>query len=189
MDRKPVSNREYQGIRYVFAMQSILTVFGEELKARLRLRKAWRWWRLAEAAIDKACDAILSTVPPQKLTQIKRDLDHIKMETYVDGVTGQRHHGTSFYLDEQTVNTITEFACGENCTFCTKRGAAAKQCRLRKAVINVVPWDLKTLDPDGTCKLSGEIYIGDFDKDLPTVETMEELDEEWSDEHPQEVRF
>ena len=75
-------------------------------------------------------------------------------------------------------------ACGAalqtGARFCTKCGADVKRCELRKALIDIVPWDIKTLDPDGHCKLSGELHIFDADKTLPFCETMEELEDEYA---------
>lgn len=178
---RPVSNPEYQGIRTMFAAISGLQIFGDILKPRLQSSGAWRWWKMAEAAIQKACDAMLLTIPPNKLLAIRKDLDHVRIEVWVDGVTGQRRHEKMCYIEEEVLDKIVSYACAAECTFCSKKGGQAKGCKLRKLLLRCTPWDIKTLADDGTCNLSGEDHLGDIGETLGTCETMEEVENEWED--------
>ena len=190
MERFPVTNEEYQALRSLFGCMSVFQVFRDRgIEKRMKRCGGWRWYRLAQVATDKAIDAFLKSIPANKLQSISRDLKNVKMDVYVDGVTGKRRHDRAFYVEEDTMNTIAGYACTGECTFCQKKDADVKKCKLRKALINVVPWDLKTLDGDGKCNLSGEAHMLTADDDLPFCETMDELDEEWSDPRPQEVRW
>ena len=189
-ERYPLTNTEYQALRGLFACMSVFQVYKDHgIDKRLKKCGAWKWYRLAETFTEKAIDVFLRTIPANKLKAIMRDVQHIKMDVYVDGVTGQRRHDKAFFVDEDVINSITGYACRAECEFCTKRGGDVKKCKLRKSIINVVPWDLKTLDADGHCNLSGEIHFLSADENLPFCENMDDLKEEWDfDEHPQEVK-
>lgn len=180
-ERFPVTNEEYQALRCLFGCISVFQVCRDRgIEKRMKRIGAWRWYRLAQSFTEKAADAFLRSIPPKKLQSIYKDVQSIRMDIYVDGVTGQRRHGRSFFVEEDALNKIAERACVSDCTFCTKKGQDVKRCELRRALIDIVPWDIKTLDGEGHCNLSGELHIFDADKTLPFCETMEELEDEFA---------
>lgn len=83
-NRPRLRGREYNAIRELFGLMSGLEKYMGLLKERAQLQPGcWRDLRLVEAKLEKGLEALLKTIPPDKLGQVQRDLDNTQVTVEV----------------------------------------------------------------------------------------------------------
>lgn len=135
--RLPVSMKEYEGLRTLFGVVSMLPQVAEKLGDRAKgIPNVWRDIRLIERLSEKVMEAILYTVPAKKLLALRAELDRTRIIMTLD----KRGDPLHYVVDEEAVMDLVENACEYRCFGCTIH--KWWECPTLKAVKNVLPYEL-----------------------------------------------
>lgn len=147
--RIPMSTAEYEGVRTLFGVTSMIPLIARKLEERAReIPGAWRDLRLMERLSEKLTAAILLTVPMKKLMAMRSELGRTRIIMTLD----KRPDQMDFVVSEEAVHQLITNACELRCFGCGKADWWA--CETYQAVRDVLPYDLP---PQGVqCPLKQE---------------------------------
>ena len=165
MNETPLSQAEYDGLKYIMAAFTSSKNAADYLEKRLRsVPNAWRDIHLCSSKLLAVFQSLLQTIPRAKLKMIQTELPLI--EVYV------RIKGAAIYdidaddhaiIPRKTLNELGRVACKRECELCDKKGKAVKGCRLRKLLGETFPHELPEAVGDG-CVFQ-TYSLGDFEND------------------------
>ena len=85
----PLSYREYTALRQLFGIAHIWNDKGHELEKRLKkIPNGWRDAKMIMATSEKLLIKVLETIPPEKIHQIKLELQNTWLEVVVRNCIG-----------------------------------------------------------------------------------------------------
>lgn len=159
----PLSYREYTALRQLFGIAHIWNDKGHELEKRLKkIPNGWRDAKMLMATSEKLLIKVLETIPPEKIHQIKLELQNTWLEVVVRNCIGNTPKGQAYtYVDTATLERITDKAMELSCVFCEKKGKEARDCPLRKDIERTYHWDFPQIGKDGECHFVDRI-VEDF---------------------------
>jgi hypothetical protein len=156
MDRKPLRRNEYLGVQdLIGGINSLHSAIGF-LADRAKGAEVLDTLQEAHDTAIKAYKAILATIPAEKLVQIQRDLDHMRVYVRVEA-PGIRTMDTDLwrYVPADRLNRLVDYVAQHECYFCDKSKQESKKCKFRKMMDDVLPHELEYTAPDGCCEWSG----------------------------------
>lgn len=161
----PLSQEEYNGLKYIMASFTATKNAEDRLEKRLRgVPGAWRDIHLCSSKLLHVFESILPTIPREKLKMVKAELPQIELYVRIKGAS-------VFDLDEydnvivpkKTLDALAKVACNRECELCDKHGKEVKRCKLRKLLGETFPYDLPEAAGDG-CVFQ-TYSLGDFEND------------------------
>lgn len=160
--RPPLSYREYRALRQLFGIVEMWNKQGSELKKRLNLIPGgWRDARLLMAVSERLLRKVLETIPTKKLAMIQKELNSTTCEIVVKNTILPDKKEAFTYVEEETLERVTDLAMQFDCLFCEKRGRDARSCQLRKDIERLYMWDFPKVKDGHYCHFA-ECVIGDF---------------------------
>ena len=134
-ERPPLSYREYSALRQLFGMVVGWDEKGSELRQRLKLvPHGWRDARMLAAVSSRLLDGLLGTIPVKKLVMIRKELDNTWCEVTVRNSIAPVKKEMFTYVEQETLERVTDRAMELECMFCEKRGKDARKCQLRQDI-------------------------------------------------------
>lgn len=151
MTEERLNYREYNAMRGLAAVLSVLPYVGEGLQKRFKdIGEAWTFDRLM-ADVQHLFDAVVRTVPRNKLFGIKTELQHTKLDIRTDFVGCQHNFDNWVCVKEDALVRIAKAAQGVECEMCMKRGNEVKGCKLRQMLNETLPYTPPKPAAEGTC--------------------------------------
>ena len=155
--RYKLSGKEYTGLLQIFAAGSSMLNYQDILKPRLQAIGMWREFRLAQSCVNRLRDAILKSVPTNKLKVIAKEIQYVRLKTYINGDIANTSYtgGGVVVVDEDALIALVNEVMRLECWCCEKKDRKVKQCPIRKLTANLVPYEPNPLAADGYCTLAG----------------------------------
>ena len=136
---KELNSYEIAGIEYLAAIDSQLVHSEKHLEARLKsIPDAWRQYRIAQTAIEKALDALYATVPTKVLLHMQRLASNGEVVIRHKSITKTND---AQLVPEDVLKLLINLAMESQCAICLKDGKEAKRCKLRKGLMLIAPPD------------------------------------------------
>ena len=103
-----------------------------EDRARAAGKNVWRDLRAAAALTDKVTEALLKTVPADKLQWLARTMKegHIRVD-----MPGPVRREGYVVVSDRDAAALTEAAMRTECAMCTRTGSDVKSCPIRQALL------------------------------------------------------
>ena len=103
-----------------------------EDRARAAGKNVWRDLRAAAALTDKVTEALLKTVPADKLQWLARTMKegHIRVD-----MPGPVRREGYVVVSDRDAAALTEAAMRNECAMCTRTGSDVNTCAIRKALL------------------------------------------------------
>lgn len=134
---QPASGRERAIIEYLSALDAQLIAHQDVLRERLKLiPNGWRQWRLMTATANNLLTAIYDTLPTKTLLYMQR------LCTYGEVLVRLKPAARTpeqIVASEDDLREIINAAMAAECAVCLKDDRQAKGCKLRRALMNIVP--------------------------------------------------
>lgn len=162
--RAKMAGKEYQALLRMFAAKSSLLEIDPVLWDRMGLVKnARRDFRLAIALLEKVSEAILSTIPTNKLLSMRRELGAVRVRIQIGPDAAPQGADQVIYVREDAFLRLLDQIVGMHCLLCDKTGRDVKRCEWLKVIEDCLPYSPDpSLDPaDGTCQIAGRTTIID----------------------------
>lgn len=135
--RVPVSITEYEGLRTLFGVISMIPVVETKLQERVKsIPTAWRDLRLMGRLSEKLLDGLLVTVPARKLLSMRSELGR----TRIIMTLNPSGDPMDYTVSEEAVVNLVKAACDVKCFGCTE--CRWWDCPTYKAVRDVLPYEL-----------------------------------------------
>lgn len=136
---RPANGHELHIIEYLMALDAQLNGHQDALRERLKLvPNGWRQWRLITTATRNLLQAVYDTLPDKTLLYIDRL--RAQGEVVVRFRPASRTHETVLASQDDLREIINAAMAGE-CAVCLRDEDAAKRCKLRRAMMDIVPPD------------------------------------------------
>lgn len=150
----PLSGREYAALQTLFATVSSLGELLPILEKRAKMvPNLYRDLRLMEAKATTALDAILRTIPADKLRHVATDVQNVQLYIKVQP-PGLRKQNPGFsYTPTATLNELLSYVCEHECLLCDKTPTEARKCEVRRMIEGALPHEVEARDGD-KCKYS-----------------------------------
>lgn len=135
-DRIPVNARELHTIEYLMALDAQLKRNENYIRDRLRaVPNGWRQYRLLESVADNLGIKICETVPTKTLCYLEKlsIFGEVKVQFRPASRLPDMIWATS-----DDMRTIANAAMASACAVCLRNEREVKQCKLRKAMSNVL---------------------------------------------------
>lgn len=155
MERTPLNNKEYYALRQLFGVVNGWEQCQEILRPRCKqTATGWRDYRLILAKSVQLMEALLRTVPLEKLKSIQMDMTHARCEVkVVQDFTGKAREQGMCYVPEQALARLVGKVIDMECFCCDKTAAEGKKCPILRDIEACYPWPMA---PKGTkCPLAG----------------------------------
>ena len=103
-----------------------------EERARSAGKNVWRDLRAAAALAEKSTEALMRTVPADKLEWFSRTLKegHIRVD-----MPGPVRRDGYVVISDRDAAALTEAAMRSECAMCTRTGSEVKGCPIRRALL------------------------------------------------------
>lgn len=147
-ERRNLTAREYYALRAILGATSTIAAEEGALQKRLGEIPMGRCdMKLIEAKAAHLLEALLRTVPPQKLGQIRQEIDCARVEVHVvRDVTG-KHQPAFTYVPAEDLEWLEEQIVGLNCTMCERSEKESRRCPVRRHIEALYQYDF----PERTC--------------------------------------
>lgn len=123
-------------VEYIAALDAKLIAGEKHLEQWLRAADAWRDYRIAVKAAERAIDKLYDIVPESTLKHMVDVAEHceiyIKPKGAVQSVTAQ-------VVQNSDLIYLINAAMKDNCAMCVEDCIGVKKCKLRKALQNIAP--------------------------------------------------
>lgn len=153
MKEESLNYREYNGLRGLAGVLSVLPYIGEGMKKRftdMGQEYADAYERIV-ADVQYLFDGVVKTVPAHKRYGIKMELMHTTLDirTNYAGTVNERPNW--IMLKEDSFVKIAKLAQGTECEMCMKRGREVKNCKLRQLLNETLPYKVPEPADPTTC--------------------------------------
>lgn len=136
---QPASGRERAIIEYLAALDAQLIAHQDTLRERLKLiPNGWRQWRLLTVTVNNLLVAIYDTLPAKTLLHMQRLCTHGEVLVRLKPASRTPEQVVS---SEDDLREIINAAMAAECAVCLKDERQIKGCKLRRALMNIVPPD------------------------------------------------
>lgn len=150
---------EYEGLQWIAGAWSLVTKANEVLKKRAQaVPGTWRDMRMCESVLGRISDALLQTVPSDRLAKLAAELKHttVYLQTTKD-TTGNAYRAGMMYVSRDAVFRFVWRAVNQECLFCELDEKGQKKCRLKKDLDAVFLYDAEREDGKDICFWQGEM--------------------------------
>lgn len=153
MREEKLNYREYNGLRDLGAVLSIMAYIGEGLRKRFKdmgteYEDAYK--RITED-VQTLFDGVVHTVPRNRLAGLKQELLHTKLDIRTDYVGAEHLTDNWICVKESAFVQIAKLAQGVECSMCMKRGREVKSCKLRQLLNDTLPYKTPAPADPTTC--------------------------------------
>lgn len=155
-ETRKLTGREYSAMLSLFSAVSHY----KELFPFLRKRAAMvegteEMMDEAERVTDGIIDRLLSTIPPEKLMQMRADMKHVKLYIRVEppGCVPSIDMTSFSYVPTRTLNTLLCYVMEHECMLCDKTPVEARHCEFLKIFDNALVHEVNAKDTTH-CKYS-----------------------------------
>lgn len=141
-ERTNLSGKEYYALRALMGVVSTFATEDHALKNRLsKIPMGWCDAKMIEAKACRLMNAILATVPPKKLAQIKQEIEHSHVEiSVVRDVTGA-HKQAFTYVPNDALEWLEDQVVDIHCLMCDKTEKQSRRCSVRKNIEALYQYD------------------------------------------------
>lgn len=130
--RKDANAYEVSALLYLGALDGRLKADGEALKKRLKdIPDAWRQYRIAQVATEKALGALYDSLPEKTLRHLDRVLKNSVIQIKPKGITPPK---SSVIVDEDILCLLINETMASRCAICLASPAEERACPIRKAL-------------------------------------------------------
>ena len=137
-NRIEASSREIRAIEFLAELDKILADSGESLESRLRsVPDLYRQYRIAQAAMTKVINGLYDSLPRKTLLKMQRTCETSELVVRPRSILS-KFSDTKVVLSED-MDILVNAAMSSRCAFCIESGEKVKQCKLRKALIDITP--------------------------------------------------
>ena len=164
MERMPLSKKEYDVILSIWGAINNFSMCEEHLKSRAQMiPHGWRDLKLFLSLGKRINDGILATIPPNKLENMKIDLNNARCEVkIIKDFTGAAEKEGWYYTSVDALNKLTEIVINDHCFLCEKNRADSKKCEIFKLIDRQLPWEVPPRGDE--CPLKGMYSMMETDK-------------------------
>ena len=136
---QPASGRERAIIEYLAALAAQLIAHQDTLRERLKLiPNGWRQWRRMTTTVNNLLVAVYDTLPPKTLLYMQRPCTHGEVLVRLKPASRTPEQVVA---SEDDLREVINAAMAAECAVCLKDERQIKGCRLRRALMNIVPPD------------------------------------------------
>ena len=141
-ERKNLSGKEYYALRALMGIVSTFETEDKQLRKRLdEVPMGWCDVKLIEAKADRLLNAILATVPPKKLAQIRQEIGHTRVEINVlPDYTGAQKKAFT-YVPNDALEWLEDQIIDLYCMMCEKTDKESKRCPVRRNIEALYMYD------------------------------------------------
>ena len=133
-----MTSREIRSLVYLCALDKKLQSCRDLLEQRLRgVPDLWRQYRLAESAMGKTVEGLLSTASPSALSYLQSMMTSSEIAIRPTGAASTR--GDTQVVLQSVLTELVNTCIKNECFFCEKEGKEVKKCDLRKALLLSAP--------------------------------------------------
>ena len=153
---KKLSGREYSAILSLFAAISHYEELFPMLSKRAEMVPGTdEMMKECSRMTGEIIDRILGTVPPEKLLQLKEDINHVKLYVRVEppGCVPSISSKSFSYIQTRTLNELLAHIVEHECMLCDKTAEEAKKCDVRRMIDTALVHEVDAVDTDH-CKYS-----------------------------------
>lgn len=141
-ERVKMSGREYYALRALIGVVSTFSAYDADIEKRVRMiPNGWRDLKLIEAKADKLFAEIMKTVPLQKIQQMKKELNNVRVEVNVIPDYTGRKKDCFTYVPQDALEWLEEQVISMECAFCEKTCEQSKKCPIRKNIEALYHYD------------------------------------------------
>lgn len=159
MNEVKMNYREYNGLRGLAAVLSVLPYIGEGMQRRFKdmgQEYVDAYDRMMKDA-EMLFDGVVQTVPRNRRAGIKQELLHTKLDIRTDYVGAEHLSNNWICVREDAFVRVAKAAQDIQCSMCMKRGREVKSCELRKMLDETLPYTCpKPADPN-TCAYAEQL--------------------------------
>ena len=153
MDRTPLRGREYAALQTLFAMVSGFTACLDSIRERSERAGCWEHMEAVGKLASECLDAILQTVPDNKLMHIRADLQNVRLYIKVEPPGLTRPCEGFSYTPTETLNELLNYLCQHECGLCDKTAGEGRKCQYRKLIESALPHEVDIVERE-YCKYS-----------------------------------
>ena len=147
----PLSMREHQALRQLAACLSGITISEPIIEKRMRMFKYGRLrYGVLKSAMYFVYDALIDTIPTNKLTQTRLELENTRYDLYTDFIKSTECERGYVCVKESTLIKLAMLLQEQSCYLCDKRGKDVKKCKARKAFLESINFDVP-FNESGDC--------------------------------------
>lgn len=159
MKEESLNYREYNGLRGLAGVLSVLPYIGEGMKKRftdMGQEYADAYERIV-ADVQYLFDGVVKTVPRNRRLGIKTELQHTTLDIRTN-YAGTVHESENWItMKEDSFVRIAKAAQDVQCSMCMKRGREVKGCELRKMLDETLPYACPKPAAEGTCAYAEQL--------------------------------
>ena len=135
--KKDMNYKEYNALRYLAAVISALPLVQEQMQNRCRKsgKRLWGMLRSATGLLCKVFDALVKTVPGDKLPQLKKELVNTHLNVNTEYSERDQYERENYVcMRESTAILICKKAMQNECYLCMKTREEAKRCEMFRLI-------------------------------------------------------
>lgn len=144
----PLRSGEAMAIQFLCGLVSEMERGKSELEKRIRFIGKERQFKKLSTEIGNLLEAILDTVPLEKLRVLKRNLDSQEMKIHTKS-SFKTPDDPYTYVPTDALYDLHAFASRWECKVCDGDGECMRNCRYRKVLKRVIMVDVD--ESDGEC--------------------------------------
>lgn len=144
MERIKLRGKEYAALQTLFALNSAYQIAAGDLEARAKMTPGtWRDMKLIASKIESVQNAILQTVPAEKLVAIRKELAMVHVYTRIEapGIRTIPKERLSV-VPTPALNELLNYLVNAECLTCDKSAAESRKCPWRKIVEDALPHEV-----------------------------------------------
>jgi hypothetical protein len=144
-----LSGREYSAVLSLFAAVSHFQTLYPMLKKRAELVPGtWEKMQETERLVQDILDAILATVPQEKLLHIKADVRNVKLYIRIEppGCVPSVDMTGFSYVPTKTLNQLLCYVMEHECMMCDQTPVQARKCPVKEIFEKALPHEVSAQD-------------------------------------------